>query len=214
MKKRFYLFINGINTNIGDLWGWQYRAERWVEYRTDDDADCYTYHVRTTTRWLHQAEHVRKAKDLFVGWGDFDCERVLVGHSNGCEIIRRLLVDYPSLAVDYVHMVAPAVDVDFEKNGLNDALEGRVRLKQLTIHCSQSDRALKHARNTKWIRWFNSKWGYGHLGLTGPENVRSSVYNQVNTTWYEGFDHATYFIDPHFNNLMRYITGVGDGGTT
>ena len=105
----FYLFINGINTNIGNLWGWQYRAARYVQQNSNHDADTYSYHVRTLTRWIEQDKHVRLAKDLFVGWGNFQGKRVLVGHSNGCEIIRRMLVDYPDLAVDEVHLIAPAV---------------------------------------------------------------------------------------------------------
>lgn len=211
--KSFYYFINGINTNIGNLNGWQYRACRHVEQTTDDDADAYTYEVRTLTRWLHQASHIRKATEFFMGWADFQCRRVLVGHSNGCEIIRGMLVDNPGLAVDEVHLIAPAVKHDFEENGLNKALIGRVRLKKFCIYASETDRALQAARNTSWIRWVNTKWGYGHLGLTGPTNVNVLLHSKVQTIWNNGFDHGTYFVDPHFKETMAQIMEGPNAGS-
>jgi predicted alpha/beta hydrolase family esterase len=201
----FYYFINGINTNIGNLNGWQYRAVRHVQQNSDDDADSYTYHVRTLNRWIHQASHVRKATDFFMGWANFQSRRVLVGHSNGCEIIRHMLVDNPGLAVDEVHLIAPAVKHNFDSNGLNKALEGKVRLKKLVIYASKSDQALEAAKNTAWIRWFNSKWGYGHLGLVGPEDVADHLRGKVYTEWHHGFDHGTYFTGSHFGELMAMI---------
>jgi predicted alpha/beta hydrolase family esterase len=205
--KSFYYFINGINTNIGNLWGWQHRAERHVESKTDDDADCYLYEVKTLTRWLEQSKHVRLATQIFAGWADLQCRRVLVAHSNGCEIVRRMLVEEPALAVDEVHMIAPAVEHDFERNGLNEALVGRVRLKKFVIYASKSDGALQWAKKTYWVHWLNSKWGYGWLGLVGPENVNPHLSKTVRTVWHPGFDHGDYFVDPNFDRLMRSIMG-------
>lgn len=205
---RYYLFINGINTDVEEiLLNWNYRAERWVEDRTPDRADTYAYKVKTFTRWLKQGEHIDKAAACLTGRSHAKDDLILVGHSNGCAIAAGVLAKYPQIGVTELHLIAAAVDDSYDTNGLNECV-ARGQVGTIYLYCSTADEALKWARKTHWIHWLNSRWGYGSLGLTGPSAMTEESRKRTTVYWHENFNHSTYFDAGNFDNTMRSIAGA------
>lgn len=203
---KYMFFIEGINADLEDINGWHDRAEDWVDQNTDHKANSYNYHVTALTRWLYQSKNITKAATCIErGWNKQREQLIVCGHSNGCAISCGLLDADPALMIGELHLIAGAVDADFDKNGLNAAM-ARQQVGKVFMYCSKSDRALQIAQNTSWIHKLYSKWGYGSMGLTGPTNVKAP--ERVVTEWFEGFDHSTYFEGTNFETTMRLVCGT------
>jgi pimeloyl-ACP methyl ester carboxylesterase len=134
----------------------------------------------------------------------------LAGHSNGCDILRLLLLHYPEVKVKTLDFIAAAVDPDFEANGLNEVL-CRGQVGRMRIWCSNSDEALYIAKNTGgFLRFMGNligmKWGYGYMGLTGPTKQRDMA-NVIcePPLWFPGYRHSDYFSDANFESTMGLI---------
>ena len=212
--RRRYLFINGIRTDVeAHAQNWNYRAERWIEDETDGTADCYAYSVKATTRWLKQDHHVQQCAAVLTGRRRPNDSLIIGAHSNGCEIARRVVVD-KGVPVSELHLIAAAVDDDFEKNGINRAVADGL-IGRLFVYVSKSDRALKTAKRWHWVRFLSPKFGYGALGLLGPKNVSPETARRMDVLDHPGFDHGTYFDGANFDNTMRSIAGLDrpKGGT-
>jgi pimeloyl-ACP methyl ester carboxylesterase len=137
---------------------------------------------------------------------------VLVGHSNGCALIARVLqlagpesTELPEdqkrdLKIDCAHLISPAAD---EKDFAEAIREGLVR--RIHIYGSKNDGALKFAQVTRpLIGWLGL--GYGSLGLRGrefaalfPEMVQDhSDDTHGHSTWMQR--------GPRFEALMQAIS--------
>jgi len=201
-RPRFYLFINGILTSPEDRHSWTDRAVTWTESHYGYLSDRYEYFSDALTRRLFQEARVRDCAARLRQYANID--RIVVGHSNGADIACRLLCleKEPSLELAALHLLAPAAEADFEKNGLNHALLTG-RLGHVHLYCSRNDAALRLAQFTQLFSFLGL--GYGSLGRTGPQNVDPRIADRVTVTWRDDFGHSTWFAPAEFAKTMASI---------
>jgi len=145
MSRKYFIFINGIEAQAeGRIDEWQFRAVRWVNVRTSDGAYAYAHSVRAIGRDFEQATHVANVAELIREHrADAPYDQIIVpGHSNGAHIICDVLAKHPSLCIDELHLIAAAVSGNYEKNGLNKAVE-RGQVKRIQWYTSSGDKVLK-----------------------------------------------------------------------
>lgn len=201
MKRSTTIFINGIRSRPDASNEWTDRAVTWME-RHGLMADKYEYHSFAVTRFLWQSYHAAEVARMI---DDSRERKILVGHSNGCDIILRALA-MSRATVEAAVLIAGACDERFDHNGLND-LMGRNRVMDCHVWYSEQDRALRAARQfTGWMRSFGM--GYGWLGLVGPQRVSHVAEPWVERKEHWGYDHSTYFDADHFEGTMNQIRAI------
>jgi pimeloyl-ACP methyl ester carboxylesterase len=198
-RTRFYLFINGILTLSDGRNAWPDRAVTWTESQFAQLAEKYEYFSGALTRRIFQAARVRECAQLLRQYAGHDL--IVVGHSNGADIVCRLLQTTP-IEIAEVHLLAPAADADFERNGLNEALLTG-RLGRVHLYGSHNDRALQLAQVSECLGFLGL--GYGALGRTGPKNVDDRIADRVQQVWRDDFDHSTWFSPAQFAATMNLI---------
>lgn len=202
MSATYYVFINGICTNPGDVSAWTDAAEVWVEtHCMQSHATRLEYAADAIFRRMHQEERV---DDLEAIVRRLAGRRIiLVGHSNGCDIIERF-IKRKNYVIDEIHLIAAASEADFEKNGINNAMKlGFV--KSVHVYWSKKDSALQKAKwSSTLLSWIGL--GYGYLGLVGPKKVNALVASRVRHTE-RSIDHSEWFSEGRFNETMRSVTG-------
>lgn len=169
---RVYVFINGIMTAPGDAEGWTDRAVTWAHTRTPHKAEKFEYATGPLLRRFKQQSRAEKIATMLAYYERAGFEIALVGHSNGCDIIARVLALrgqqdwFFKSAVRSVHLFSAAADgVDF-KAAIERKDVGRVHL-----YCAGSDKALALGRwSRRLFGW--AGLGYGSLGLE-PDNALS-----------------------------------------
>jgi len=202
MSRKIYIFVNGILTNPGDVNGWTDNAEAWIEGNTPYKATRLEYACGVLTRRFKQNARVDNLETICK---KYEKERLcLVGHSNGCDIICRLIARR-SLVFDQVHLIAGACEADFKKNGLNDAIN-LCQVNKLCVYWSKNDKALKKAKlSTNLFGWLGL--GYGYLGLIGPKNLDKDASVKVNSIE-KKWDHSDWFKHENFEGTMRSLVGA------
>jgi len=198
-RTRFYLFINGILTLSDGRNAWPDRAVTWTESHYGQLAEKYEYFSGALTRRLFQAARVRECAQLLRHYAGHDL--ILVGHSNGADIVCRLL-QTTDIEVSEVHLLAAAAEADFDRNGLNQALLTG-RLGSVHLYGSHNDRALELAQFTEIFSFLGL--GYGALGRTGPEHIDDRVSHRVTQIWRDDFDHSTWFSPAQFAQTMALV---------
>lgn len=195
MKRRIYIFVNGIMCRPGDAQNWNGRAVTWCQKNTTSASVMVEYFCTPLGRAFfqkHRAEKVAAVIEEFLDW-----EIVLVGHSNGTDLILKALalMDWPR--IEAVHLVSAACEEDFSLNGLNDALE-RDRIGHVHVWMSGRDSAL-HVAKCRIGRWL----GYGVLGLDGPKNRSAPAFSKTTVTAWPSRDHSDCFKPYSFPETMR-----------
>jgi hypothetical protein len=165
MKKRIYIFINGIMCRPGDSHNWNARAVEWIHEHTGHRGDMVEYFCTIVGRAFFEKTLAEKLAEKISEYVRMGYEVILVGHSNGTALILKALglLDWPEMVA--VHLISAACEEDFEKNGLNFALKNG-RVGKVCVWMSGHDSAL-HVAKCRVGRWL----GYGVLGLDGPQNV-------------------------------------------
>lgn len=153
------MFVNGILNFPGHAENWNGRAVTWTHQHSDHRAEKFEYLVGPVDRALGQKHRAEKLAALLRGYGEKGFDIVLVGHSNGCDVICDALQKSPCKAMSHMHLLSAACDADFGSNGLNAVT------CPITVWRATQDRALKLAGNP-----FGRLLGYGTLGLDGPKN--------------------------------------------
>ena len=199
VRPRFFFFVNGILTVPEDQNDWNARAVTWIESQRFQFADRFEYFSDAVFRRLFQASRVAACEKILANYIGFDI--VLVGHSNGADIICRLLAEN-LLKVSQVHLISAAAEADFDKNGLNVALYSE-KVGKVFLYGSHNDHALQAAQATQWLAPLGL--GYGSLGRTGPLNVAEGVAARVVQTWRDDFDHGSWFLPANFAATMTAI---------
>ena len=197
--KKILIFVNGILSNPGDVSGWTDKAESWIETNTNFKATKMEYFSPVILRRIHQEDRVDNLQTICERYHDHKI--VLVGHSNGCDVILRLikrnLIDFHG-----IHLVAGACEKDFNVNGLNNALRDK-SVGKVSVYWSKYDKALKQAKwSTRLFGWLGL--GYGYLGLVGPEHVDDDVSGRVESVERK-FGHSQWFSPKNFEDLMNQI---------
>jgi pimeloyl-ACP methyl ester carboxylesterase len=201
MKRRVYIFVNGIMCRPGDANGWNGRAVTWLHLNSGDRAEKLEYFCSPIGRAFFQKNRAEKLAQLierYAGW-----EIVLVGHSNGTDLILEALalMDWPR--IEAVHLVSGACEEDFALNGLNEALE-KDRIGRLFVWMSGRDSAL-HVAKCRLGKFL----GYGVLGLVGPKNVSLAAMQKLAIHRWPALDHSDCFKPYNFDTTMRgFIAGL------
>lgn len=165
-----WVCINGILTLPEDSEGWTDRAVTWLQTRTAAKAEKWEYAAGALTRRLRQQARAEKIARMLGYYQRAGYECVLAGHSNGCDLIARVLAlrgreGCFGAPVRAVHLVAAAADWDDFARALARGDVGRVHL-----YGSRSDRALRIAAvSEKLLGW--AGLGYGSLGLEGEQRA-------------------------------------------
>jgi hypothetical protein len=181
-----YIAINGIRTNPGESDGWTDRFVTWINTRLPDGvvAEKFEYYTSALLRGLRQRQRADEIAKKVGYYRRAGYRVVLVGHSNGCDLIARVL-EACGAEIDAAHLISPAAD----EQGFAEAIrEGLIR--RIHIYGSKNDKALRFAAATRpLIGWLGL--GYGSMGLRGrefaalfPEVVQDhSDDSQGHSTW-------------------------------
>jgi pimeloyl-ACP methyl ester carboxylesterase len=164
MKRTCYIAINGIRTNPGDAEGWTDRFVTWINTRLPDGvvAEKYEYYTSALLRRMRQRQRADEIAKKVGYYRRAGYRMVLVGHSNGADLIARVL-EACGAEIDAAHLISPAADDEAFADAIRDKL-----LRRLHIYGSPNDGALKFATLTRpLIGWLGL--GYGSLGLRGAQ---------------------------------------------
>lgn len=208
MPARIHIFVNGILTFPGLAANWNRRAVTWTHLHTPHRAESLEYLVTALTRWMgdtYRAKKLARKLEFYLGAPDpatgKPFELVLVGHSNGCDVILDALklLGWPRL--EEVHLISAACDANFERNGLNRALGGEA-IGRLHLYQAGRDTALKLAKSLP-----GRLLGYGALGAEGPCEVdcRHAIWTRIEEVVEPEFGHSDWFAPAHFERTMRRI---------
>ena len=200
--KTVLIFVNGILNFPGDSKNWNYRATVWTHLNTEARANCVEYFCGPIGRAFGQRKRAEKITELlqaYAGW-----EIIMVMHSNGNAVGLLALASeliYPH--IQELHMVSAACDADFDRNGLNEALEDG-RIGSVSVYVNGKDRALRLASC-----WFGRLLGYGVLGLHGPLKMsplaRAKTKIFTAPPWVD-WGHSDCFRPEHFDRTMKNFT--------
>jgi pimeloyl-ACP methyl ester carboxylesterase len=188
MTPHVFIFINGIKNDPGASDGWTDRAVTSTHIRyplLPVKGEKFEYAATAIFRRLKQDERARAFAKMISFYVDAGFRITLVGHSNGCDIIARVL-DLVR-GVDSVHLFAPAADAkDFER-ALAFGKVGKIH-----IYGSTRDAALKAAKLSRTLFGW-AGLGYGSLGLQAAEFAKANpgkVFDhsddaQGHSTWFD-----------------------------
>jgi hypothetical protein len=199
MKHQF-LVVNGILSQPSDINGW---TDLFEDYYQNEGYGCtkYEYFSGAITRFMGQGKRVQELNEIVKR---INFPLVYVGHSNGCELFGRLMKD-TECKFEAAHLFAPAMDSDFNVNGLNYGLLAD-RVKKVYLYCSKKDLVLKDwASKTSFLKFIGL--GYGTLGYSGPKNVLKQVDHRIDVSWNNRFNHSDWFrknnIQASFDSTLR-----------
>lgn len=196
-RNRVFIFVNGILNLPGSHNGWTDRAATWINSRTKDRAEKFEYFCGPISRRLRISFHAEALAHLIANYTG--SRVVLVGHSNGCELICRAL-RVSGVPIEDVHLISGACSPDFDRNGLNELMRAH-RVLRTHVYVAEQDLPMRLA---KWTGKFLGLLGlgYGILGYKGPLNVDDEFLPRVRTVTRADFGHSTWFEPKHFHNLM------------
>lgn len=164
MTRTCYIAINGIRTNPGDAEGWTDRFVTWINTRLPDGvvAEKFEYACGALLRRVRQRERADEIAKKAGYYRRAGYRLVLVGHSNGCDLIARVL-EACGAEIDAAHLISPAADEEDFAEAIREGL-----IRRIHIYGSRNDGALRFAAATRpLLRWLGL--GYGSLGLRGRE---------------------------------------------
>lgn len=199
--KHVFVAINGILARPGESEGWTDRAVTWLNSRTPYKAEKFEYAAGALTRRLRQQARARKIATMLAYYERADYEITLIGHSNGADIIARVLALrakapwYFKYPIHSAHLFAPAADWE----DYRDALD-RVNLLALHLYGSEADWALKFARVSRvLVGWMGL--GYGSLGLKADDveyndraqRLAEGKMPRVHDHSIDSYGHSTWF---------------------
>jgi hypothetical protein len=198
-QPRVWICINGILTRPGDAEGWTDRAVTWLNLHTSGKAEKFEYAAGILTRRLNQcwrAEAIARMASFYIVEG---YEVSLIAHSNGGDLVERVLgLLWPAKIVS-AHLFAPACDGVALAHAV---IEGE-QLGALHLYGSANDGALKLARvSRRLVGW--AGLGYGDLGL----RVREFAQRTPNAFDHEDNrqSHSSWFArGESFERTMRQI---------
>jgi hypothetical protein len=212
--KTIYLFERGIDgwTAIFGGWrDWPNQAIVWI-HRHQRPAAAQTL-IYFTTALI--ARFTRKARaqsflDLIRQYPEHEGWRVvIVAHSEGTATVLDALRLGNWPRIEALHLVSGACDADFNRNGLNEALN-RSCIGRVFIYVAEQDWAMK-VEDTLAGKWlFGIRTKDQPLGLGGARNVASGFENQilassdkVVTLRKRYYGHSTWFEPHNMDETMR-----------
>jgi hypothetical protein len=185
VPRRVVICVNGILTDPGASDGWTDRAVTWLHLHTEARAEKFEYAAGALTRRLWQQERAQAIARMVHFYAEAGFTVDLVGHSNGCDLIARVLGITASRHFATVHLFAAAAD----DPPFADALARR-QVGLLFLYGSENDRALHLARASRTLLGW-AGLGYGDLGLrvrdfaaTQPRTIAHLDNTQTHSSWF------------------------------
>lgn len=200
--KRAYILVPGIFSNTGDARNWAPVMASDINIGEEDGkGDEFRYFTNALDHKFKMNDRVQWIIALAVRYYAAGYDLTYVGHSDGCEMGRRVFLAGPAIW-GAAHFFAPACDADFQRNGLNGALmDGKVG--KLTVHASSADAVLGIlARYTAWLPFI----AYGTLGCDGPNNVAAEAASRLSVDMRHDLGHGDWFNDANWNATFQAIT--------
>lgn len=185
-RRTVIICINGIRTDPGDARGWTDQFVTQINRRTPDgvQVEKFEYACSALFRRLKQRERAENLGRLVNDYLNDGYRVVMIGHSNGCDLIARVLG--MGVRVDSAHLFAAAA---FEKD-FEAAITSKL-VRRIHLYGSPDDLALKGASVTsKFLTWFGV--GYGSMGLRGQE-FATKFPQVVKDHSIPGYRHDTWF---------------------
>lgn len=167
--RRVYILINGILTRPGASDGWTDRGVTWLNLHTAGKGEKFEYAASALTRRIWQDDRAKAIARMCEFYFEAGWEVVLIGHSNGCDLIARVLALCVGRRFRSVHLFAAAADWAPFSLALHAARVGHV-----FIYASSSDRALWWAGLSRKVGGW-AGLGYGNLGREVPAAAEATA---------------------------------------
>ena len=187
------LYVNGILNMPGESANWTARAVTWTHLNTRHRAEKIEYFSGVFGRPLYnrrRAERLACVLDEYLTGG---YEVTIAAHSNGACVALDALRSRAWPKIKALHLISPACEADFNKNGLNQSID---RIGNLSVWIASNDWALALASTLP-----GRLLGYGTLGRRGPINERRPV--QVRRAC---IGHGDWFASDLMSQTMKHIT--------
>lgn len=210
MKRRVYIYVNGILTFPGQADNWNRRAVTWTHLHTGHVAESLEYLAGPVSRIFGQSERAEKLIRKIEFYDRAGFEVHLVGHSNGADVIRDALSLMPAIRARVV-LISAAIPADMRRNGLEELLVFGV-IDHLTLLVAGNDWALRLGGLLT-----GRALGYGRLGLDGPqwpEQNPGVISDQCRVIQEPDFGHGSWFCEDQFDRTMRRIHSFSDTDTS
>lgn len=200
--KTVYIYINGILNRPGSAEGWTDRAVTWTHLNTDNRAEKFEYFTTIFTHAIGQSRRAKKYAKMvryYKGW-----DIVLVGHSNGCDVVLRILRRLKKVKIKAIHLLAGACETDMVKNGVLSQLEQGL-LGNVKVYLGGQDKAMWAAWASKILK--PTGFGYGDLGGSKPEEIAKHI-GKANVIYKPKYDHGAWWEEKNgnFSRTMKLIT--------
>jgi len=198
-QRTIFICINGIRSKPSDPRGWTDEFVTSLNIDTPEwvQAEKFEYYTTALLRWMSQRKHANELARKANAYLNAGYRVVLIGHSNGCDLIARLFD--MDMRIDAAHLFAAAAyENDFEK-----AIENRL-VRRVHLYGSSDDVALKAASFTsRVLNWFGV--GYGSLGLRG-QTLAEKYPAIVKDHSIKGYGHSTWFIPgEHYSATLALL---------
>lgn len=194
-----FICINGIRADPSDARGWTDNFVTSLNIDTPDwvQAEKFEYYTSAIFRSWGQRKRAQELVRKINFYLNAGYRVVLIGHSNGCDIIVKALD--MGIRVDAIHLFAAAA---YEKD-LETAIEEKL-VRRVHLYGSPDDLALKTASFTsKFLKLFGV--GYGSLGLRG-KTLAEKYPNIVKDHSVKGYGHSTWFlVGEHYNYTIALL---------
>lgn len=190
-----FLFVNGILTRPGVAENWTARAVTWTHLKTPYKAEKVEYFTSVLARPLHNRRRAELLAGVLDQYQRAGFEITIAAHSNGADVALDALKSRAWPVIKALHLISPANEADFDKNGLNQSLD---RIAQLTVWIAETDWALRLAGTLP-----GKLLGYGTLGRRGPINARRPC-----RVIRAGFGHSDWFAPDQLSGTLSTITGI------
>lgn len=177
--------VNGL---FGKCDGWQDDAALWGNSNTKADwSSCYYW--EGVFGWDHTKHREKLANllELERSQRPLPGQQHAIGHSNGCRLLLEALEAHDDLRINDVHLIAPWVNRDCDKNNINKLL-ARGQVDRIFLYVSSNDDVLGfNALSPFYWGWTLGKDGPTNaafrnvtLGTLGPSNIAGARLIQVN----------------------------------
>jgi pimeloyl-ACP methyl ester carboxylesterase len=202
VSQRVFIFVNGILNRPGAHDGWTDRAVTWTHCRTFHRAEKWEYATDALTRRFLQDSRAKKVAKMIGFYERAGYDVVLVGHSNGCDIIARVLAlrgqqeSFYQRPIRSVHLFAPAADAPDFIRALDAGDVGRI-----ATYTGGRDLALRVGKVSRVLFGW-AGLGYGTAGL----EERPIADRRVLSFHQAEFGHSTWLEKgERFEDTMRLI---------
>jgi len=200
--KTVLIFVNGILTNPGDSDGWTDRAVTFTNTRTREGiyGEKFEYATGPLTRRWKQDDRAAAIATMISYYRRAGFTRVIgVGHSNGCDILARVLTRL-NVTIDSVHLFAPAAEAaDYDRALRMGSVE------RIYLYGSRKDAALSIAARASKALLGWAGLGYGSLGAD-PAPFAARHPARVRDCSIHTFGHSDWFArDSHFEPTMQTL---------